>query len=97
MPVEGRGPCWTSGAGRRRAGSVSIGISAGCATPGTVHTTANTTAAGLTITRTNRIAETIRTGLDLTRPVNALLVGEIFKLGGELTHRPSSRRRMKRP
>src|SRR5437588_3591474 len=83
----GSGVCCTSGAGSRRAGSVSIGA-AGCATLGEFQTTANTTAAGLTITRANRIAEAIRTGLDLTRPANALLVREIFKFGGELTHPP---------
>src|SRR5437899_4741738 len=86
--VAGSGPCCASGTGSRRAGSVSIGAVAGCATLGVVHTTANTTAAGLTITRVNRIAEAMRTGLDLTRPANALLVGKIFKFGGELTHPP---------
>src|SRR6266567_5517695 len=72
----GRGACWTSGAGSRRAGSVSAGTAACGVVLGAVHTTANTT------------AEAMRTGRYRTTADSALLVGKIFKLGRELTHPP---------
>src|SRR2546428_7903346 len=81
----GSATCWTSGAGRRRAGSVT-GATGGVLTGGAVHTTAKTTAAGLTMASTKTVAEAIRTARDRTSDPRALLVGKVFKLGGELTH-----------
>src|SRR6266436_2857090 len=82
----GSGACWTSGAGSKRAGSTFDAAPAGWVTVGAVHTTANTTAAGLTIASTKTTAEAIRTTRDRTSDARALLVGKVFKLGGELAY-----------
>src|SRR6202011_5005105 len=79
---------WTSGAGKRRAGSVSAATVAGCVTAGAVHTTAKTTPAGLTMTSVNTMAKAMRPGRDRPSDEIDLLVWEIFELRGELTHPP---------
>src|SRR6266566_8180021 len=84
--LTGSGACWTSGAGSRRAGSVLDATPEGWLTLGAVHTTAKTTAAGLTIASTKTAAEAMRTARDRTSEARVLLVGKIFKLGGELAY-----------
>src|SRR5712691_1023808 len=50
------------------------------------HTTAATTAAGLTIAIASAMAETVRTGRDPAMPTMALLVRKVFELRREFTH-----------
>src|SRR5579864_2648289 len=60
------------------------------ATGGAVHTTANTTPAGLMTANPNPKAKRNRTRRVLSAPpisnLGTLLVRKVFKLGGELTH-----------